>query len=80
MATRKAPLPHVKESPASSVVRVVGIGASAGGLDAFIDLISAIPVDTGLAFVLVQHLDPRHTSLLADILSGATPLPVPPPA
>jgi two-component system CheB/CheR fusion protein len=59
-----------------SDVRVVGIGASAGGLDAFIDLVSAIPAGTGLAFVLIQHLDPRHHSMLVDILAGATPLPV----
>jgi len=59
-----------------AVVRIVGIGASAGGLDAFLDLLSAIPGDTGLAFVLIQHLDPRHDSLLVDILAGATTLPV----
>src|SRR5687767_50332 len=59
-----------------AAVRVVGIGASAGGLDAFIELVSAIPVDTGLAFVLIQHLDPRHDSLLAGILAGTTAIPV----
>jgi two-component system CheB/CheR fusion protein len=59
-----------------ATVRVVAIGASAGGLDAFLDLISAVPVDTGLAFVLIQHLDPHHDSLLVDILSGATAMPV----
>jgi two-component system CheB/CheR fusion protein len=64
-----------KPSPGTPV-RVVGIGASAGGLDAFIELISAIPVRSGLAFVLVQHLDPRHESMLVDILSGATVIPV----
>jgi two-component system, chemotaxis family, CheB/CheR fusion protein len=59
-----------------TALRVVGIGASAGGLDAFIDLVSHIPTDTGLAFVLVQHLDPRHDSMLAGILAGATAIPV----
>lgn len=59
-----------------AVVRVVGIGASAGGLDAFIDLVSAIPAETGLAFVLIQHLDPRHDSMLVDILTGASAIPV----
>src|SRR6185369_1622728 len=59
-----------------AAVRVVGIGASAGGLDAFIDLISPIPAGTGLAFVLIQHLDPHHDSLLVDILAGATKMPV----
>src|ERR1041385_643621 len=59
-----------------AAVRVVGIGASAGGLDAFIDLISAVPAGTGLAFVLIQHLDPRHDSMLVDILAGATTMAV----
>jgi len=59
-----------------SAVRVAGIGASAGGLDAFLELVSAVPVDTGLAFVLIQHLDPHHDSMLVDILSGATAIPV----
>ncbi|HEU5162206.1 MAG TPA: CheR family methyltransferase, partial [Thermoanaerobaculia bacterium] len=54
----------------------VGIGASAGGLDAFMDLVSAIPPKTGLALVLIQHLDPRHDSLLADIMAGITTIPV----
>ncbi len=40
------------------------------------ELVSAIPVETGLAFVLIQHLDPRHDSMLVNILSGATALPV----
>ena len=62
--------------PSVAAVRVVGIGASAGGLDAFMDLVSAIPADTPLAFVLVQHLDPNHDSLLGDILGGATAMPV----
>jgi two-component system, chemotaxis family, CheB/CheR fusion protein len=60
----------------TAVVRVVGIGASAGGLDAFIDLVSVIPADTGLAYVLIQHLDPRHDSMLVNILGGATASPV----
>lgn len=59
-----------------AAIRVVGIGASAGGLDAFIDLVSTIPVETGLAFVLIQHLDPRHDSMLANILAGSTRIPV----
>lgn len=54
---------------------IVGIGASAGGLDAFTKLLHALPVDTGMAFVLVQHLDPAHASMLAEILSQATRMP-----
>src|SRR2546423_15190148 len=77
MATRApSKRPLLTTNIASDAVRVVGIGASAGGLDAFLDLLSAIPAETGLAFVLIQHLDPRHDSLLVDILAGATALPV----
>ena len=55
---------------------VVGIGASAGGLEAFTQLLQHLPTDTGMAFVLVQHLDPARDSALSDILSRATSLPV----
>lgn len=55
---------------------VVGIGASAGGLEAFTNLLRALPIDTGMAFVLVQHLAPTHQSALAEILSQATSMPV----
>lgn len=55
---------------------MVGVGASAGGLEAFTQLLIALPGDTGMAFVLVQHLDPKHDSLLSDILSRATKMPV----
>ncbi|TVQ12362.1 MAG: PAS domain-containing protein [Leptolyngbya sp. DLM2.Bin27] len=55
---------------------VVGIGASAGGLEAFSELFSHLSTDTGMAFVLVQHLDPTQPSLLSDILSRTTSMPV----
>src|SRR5437867_3735359 len=55
---------------------IVGIGASAGGLEAFRQLLGALPIDTGMAYVLVQHLDPTHESILADLLSQATKMPV----
>ncbi|MEO6729602.1 MAG: chemotaxis protein CheB [Ferruginibacter sp.] len=55
---------------------VVGIGASAGGLDAFKKLIKAIPENSGMAYVLVQHLDPRHESMLPEILQKVTKIPV----
>ncbi|MGE0468325.1 MAG: chemotaxis protein CheB [Nitrospira sp.] len=57
-------------------VPIVGIGASAGGLEAFTRLLRRLPLDTGLGFVLVQHLDPEHESALAQILTRATNLPV----
>ncbi|HEU5181894.1 MAG TPA: CheR family methyltransferase [Candidatus Polarisedimenticolia bacterium] len=52
------------------------MGASAGGLEAFTQLLRSLPVDTGMAFVLVQHLAPTHQSALAGILSRATSMPV----
>jgi two-component system CheB/CheR fusion protein len=55
---------------------VVGVGASAGGLEAFTLLLKHLPPDTGLAIVLVQHLDPTHESLLTDILSRNTEMPI----
>jgi|CXWL01.1.fsa_nt_gi two-component system CheB/CheR fusion protein len=55
---------------------IVGVGASAGGLDAFTQLLKGLPDDTGMAFVLVQHLAPSHPSALAEILSRATKMPV----
>ena len=56
--------------------RIVGIGASAGGLDAFKRLLTEIPENTGMAFVLVQHLDPSHESILPEILQRVTKIPV----
>jgi two-component system CheB/CheR fusion protein len=55
---------------------VVGIGASAGGLDTFKRLLKAIPENSGMAFILVQHLDPSHESILADLLQRVTSIPV----
>lgn len=55
---------------------VVGIGASAGGLDAFKKLLKEIPQDSGMAYVLVQHLSPDHDSNLTEILSQVTSVPV----
>ena len=55
---------------------IVGIGASAGGLEAFRELLSALPDETGMAFVLVVHLDPTHESRLPELLSRITRRPV----
>ena len=53
-------------------VRVVGIGASAGGLDALNKVLQQLPSDSGMAFVVIQHLDPTQPSHLAERLSRAT--------
>ena len=51
---------------------IVAIGASAGGLEAFQMFFNSCPVDTGMAFVLVSHLAPDHSSLLTEILQRST--------
>ncbi len=55
-------------------VPVVGVGSSAGGLEALREMLSAAEVPTGLAFVVVQHLDPHHESMLAELLDRHTGL------
>ena len=55
---------------------VVGIGASAGGLEACRKLVEALPDGTGMAFILVQHLDPTHESMMVDLLAGHTSMTV----
>jgi two-component system CheB/CheR fusion protein len=56
--------------------QVVGIGASAGGLEACTKLLSALPSDNGMAFILVQHLDPTHESMMAELLAHRTAMTV----
>src|SRR5262245_51946771 len=57
-------------------ISVVGIGASAGGLATFESFFRAMPSDSGVAFVLIQHLDPTHQSLTAELLARHTRMPV----
>src|ERR1019366_227720 len=59
-----------------TTIPVAGIGGSAGGLEVFKHLLADLPADTGLAIVFVQHLDPKHHSLLREILARATTMPV----
>jgi two-component system CheB/CheR fusion protein len=75
----------VKNSPATLTKKtdlkkeyfpIVGIGASAGGLEAFTQLLSEIPTDTGMSFVLVQHLDPTHVSMSAEIIQKSIKIPI----
>lgn len=55
---------------------MIGVGASAGGFEAFKKLLSAIPANSGLAFILVQHLDPNHESILTELIQKVTSIPV----
>jgi two-component system, chemotaxis family, CheB/CheR fusion protein len=74
--TKKLPKPQISTKPPPKPFPVVGIGASAGGLEAFRNLLTHVPTDTGMGFVLVQHLDPGHDSALTELLGRATSLPV----
>ncbi len=62
--------------PLDTLFPVVGVGASAGGLEAFSALLANLPETTGMAFVFLQHLDPSHNSALEEILSRTTKIPV----
>src|SRR5438132_849543 len=64
--------PPVRESNTT----VVAIGASAGGIEALTDLMTYLSPDTGMAFVLVQHLDPKHHSILTELLARKTTMSV----
>src|SRR2546427_5230323 len=71
----------VTEAPQQSVARkqsfpIVGVGASAGGLEAFTAFLQHLPADSGMAFVLIQHLDPKQHSQLTELLAKASPMPV----
>ena len=60
----------------TTTIPVAGIGGSAGGLEVFKHLLADLPADTGLAIVFVQHLDPKHHSLLSEILARSASMPV----
>src|SRR5215471_11079365 len=55
---------------------IVAIGASAGGLEAFSNLLRALPAEPGLALIFIPHLDPTHESAMVELLSRTTRLPV----
>lgn len=75
-AAKKPLLAGIDDAPHSASFPIVGVGASAGGLESFEQLFQHVPSDSGMAFVLVQHLDPDHPSLLTEILQRATAMPV----
>ena len=62
--------------PGNRSALIVGIGASAGGLDAYRSFLEATPAGSGMAFVLIQHLSPDHKSMLADLLGKSTDMSV----
>ncbi len=58
--------------PASDSFPIIGIGASAGGLEALEHFLSHVPKDSGMAFVIVQHLDPTRKGIMPELLQRAT--------
>jgi len=71
-----APPDPASPDPAPDVTRIVGLGASAGGLQAMEDFFKHVPPQSGLAYVVVQHLDPTKKAMLAELLQRVTPMPV----
>jgi two-component system, chemotaxis family, CheB/CheR fusion protein len=65
-----------EDEPAGVPFPVVGVGASAGGLEAYSELFEALPADPGMAFLVVSHLDPEHKSHLPEILGRVSKMPV----
>src|ERR1035441_9661191 len=72
------PSPSVDDAPGAhrSTFPIIGIGASAGGLEALELFLKNVPAGSGMAFVIVQHLDPTHKGMLAELLQGVTPMKV----
>lgn len=73
MVDARLPSPLFK---APNGVRVVGLGASAGGLEPLEQFLAQVPAASGLAYLVVQHMDPNHKTLLAELLQRATTMPV----
>ena len=76
LSTQTATPKVTAELPAESCMRVVGIGASAGGLEALEQFLNAVPPDSGMAFVIIQHLDPTHKGMMPELLQRATEMKV----
>lgn len=72
MPDKRSKLTISPRGPPRSVFPIVAIGASAGGLDACTKLIASLPARTGMAFILIQHLDPHQKSMMVDLLAGHT--------
>jgi two-component system CheB/CheR fusion protein len=73
---RKASRPLPVVSQPTPEFSIVGVGASAGGFEAFVQFLEGLPVNPGIAVIFVQHLSPHHTSSLVPLLGPYTPLPI----
>ncbi|MDD2922525.1 MAG: chemotaxis protein CheB, partial [Anaerolineales bacterium] len=74
--TAKPQKTATKTKSAKSTFPIVGIGASAGGLEALELFLAHVPKDSGMAFVIIQHLDPTHKGVLVELLQRGTSMPV----
>ena len=72
------PLTPTSDSPEEdrAPTHIVGLGASAGGLQPLQEFLSHVPVPSGVAYVVVQHMDPTHKAMLPDLLQRTTSMPV----
>jgi two-component system CheB/CheR fusion protein len=73
---QKKPVKAARKKPAAPTAAVpfpiVGIGASAGGLEALEQFLENVPENSGMAFVIVQHLDPTHKGIMPELLQRTT--------
>src|SRR4051812_22452282 len=78
MSPKKNSRPKTRGRRATKALEfpIVCVGASAGGLEAFIRLLETLPPDIGMAFIIIQHLDPTHVSVLPPLLAKKSTLPV----
>lgn len=74
--TRQEPQTSVPENEAPTTPLIVGIGASAGGLEAVGRFLEHVPAMSGLAYVIIQHLDPSHKDMMVELLQRITPMTV----
>ena len=75
-ADTRPPAPNVAKPPPNHRFPIVAIGSSAGGLEALTELLTAMPLDTGMALIVVTHQHPGHVSLLPELLGKITAIPV----
>lgn len=75
-AKKAAPAPRKASVKESSECPIVGIGASAGGLEALVQFLAHVPKDSGMAYVIVQHLDPTQKGMMPELLQRATAMKV----
>src|SRR5258706_9306835 len=74
--TKKRANAALETTPTSASFPIIGIGASAGGLEALEHFLARVPKDSGMAFVIVQHLDPTRKGIMPELLQRATAMKV----